>query len=115
MTLVSVVVPCRNEQDRILFLLQALHEQTYPVQDMEVVIADAMSSDLTPQRIREFMQVHPDLRIMIIENPQKTIPAGLNLGAQSRDWRDNRSPGCTLGSLSRICFALCPIHRGRER
>jgi len=78
MTFVSVVVPCRNEQKRILFLLQALHEQTYPVQDMEVVIADAMSSDLTCQRIREFMHAHPDLRIKIIENPQKTIPAGLN-------------------------------------
>ncbi len=83
MTLVSVVVPCRNEQDRILFLLHALNEQTYPMQDMEVVIADAMSSDLTSQRIREFMQVHSDLRIMIIDNPQKTIPAGLNLALKA--------------------------------
>ena len=83
MTLVSVVIPCRNEQDRILSLLQALHEQTYPVQDMEVVIADGMSSDLTCQRIREFMTVHPDLRILIVENPQQTIPAGLNLAIKA--------------------------------
>lgn len=75
---VSVIIPCRNEQNTIVYLLQALYDQTYSRQDMEVVIADGMSTDLTRERIEEFIAAHLDLHILTVDNPQKIIPAGLN-------------------------------------
>ena len=78
MTRVSVIVPCFNEQDTIALLLGALYAQSYPRKEMEIVIADGMSTDLTRQRIAEFCAAHPDLSVRVVDNPQRNIPAGLN-------------------------------------
>ena len=75
---VSVIIPCYNEQDTITLLLDALLGQTYPRQDIEVVISDGLSTDQTRQRIQEFSTKHPDLQIRIVDNPRRGIPAGLN-------------------------------------
>ena len=76
--LVSIIVPCRNEQNTICLLLDAIHTQTYPCDRMEVLIADGLSTDETRQRIAEFKAGHPDLTVQVIDNPQLNIPAGLN-------------------------------------
>lgn len=76
--LVSVIVPCRNEQNTIALLLEAIDAQTYPRSQMEVVIADGMSNDETRQRISEFQAQHIELEVRVIDNPQRIIPAGLN-------------------------------------
>lgn len=75
---VSIIVPCYNEQATISLLLDALNNQTYPRQDMEVIIADGMSTDGTRHAINEFQTKHPELHIQIVDNPQRIIPAGLN-------------------------------------
>jgi succinoglycan biosynthesis protein ExoA len=75
---VSVVVPCYNEQATIQLLLEAVYAQTYRRDDMEVIIADGMSSDQTRQRIAEFHARHSDLSVQIVDNPRRTIPSGLN-------------------------------------
>ena len=78
MTDVSIIVPCYNEQKTIYLLLEALHAQTYPHDQMEVVIADGMSSDGTRQQIDDFRQKHADLNVRVVDNPKKNIPSGLN-------------------------------------
>ena len=78
MPLVSIIVPCYNEQKTIHLLLIAIYNQTYPRQDMEVVIADGLSSDNTRQEIKSFQQAHPDIAVRVVDNPQRIIPAGLN-------------------------------------
>jgi succinoglycan biosynthesis protein ExoA len=75
---VSVIVPCFNEQRTIGSLLQAIHDQTYPLMDIEVIIADGMSTDGTREVIREFSEEHPNLSIHLIDNPARIIPAALN-------------------------------------
>lgn len=75
---VSIIVPCYNEQATISLLLDALNNQTYPRQDMEVIIADGMSTDGTRQAISEFQAKHPELPIQVVDNPRRIIPAGLN-------------------------------------
>lgn len=79
MPTVSIIVPCYNEQATIAMLLVSIYRQTYPSSDMEVVIADGMSTDGTRQEIRNFTQAHPELRVCIVDNPRKIIPAALNL------------------------------------
>jgi succinoglycan biosynthesis protein ExoA len=75
---VSIIVPCFNEEKTIRLLLNALYAQTYPHAAMEVVIADGMSSDGTRQQVTAFQDEFPDLRLRVIDNPQRTIPAALN-------------------------------------
>ncbi len=75
---VSVIVPCYNEARTIRLLLQALYEQTYPRERIEVVIADGMSTDGTRREIAAFSETHPDLPIRLVDNPQRHIPAALN-------------------------------------
>ena len=80
---VSVIVPCYNEQATIQLLLEAVYSQSYRRDDMEVIIADGMSTDQTRQRIVEFQARHPDLALRVVDNPRRNIPAGLNCAIQA--------------------------------
>ena len=83
MPAVSVIVPCYNEQNTILLLLEAIYAQTYPRPQMEVVIADGLSKDQTRWQIADFQARHPDLTMQIVDNPNRTIPSGLNQAIQA--------------------------------
>jgi len=50
---------------------------------MEVIIADGMSTDKTRKKINSFNDVHPELRITVIDNPLKTIPSAINAAARA--------------------------------
>ena len=75
---VSVIVPCYNEQSTIRLLLEALHSQTFPRADMEVILADGMSTDNTRVEIAAFQRDFPDLEVHLVDNTTRTIPSGLN-------------------------------------
>lgn len=81
--LVSVIIPCRNEEKTIHHVLEALHQQSFPVEDMEVVIADGFSSDNTRSAIQAFQEAYPGLKVRLIDNPKQIIPAGLNAAIQA--------------------------------
>ena len=76
---VSIIVPCYNEVHTIGALLQALVVQTAPLNELEVIIADGGSDDGTRQALQTFAEDHPELRLRVVDNPARTIPAGLNL------------------------------------
>jgi succinoglycan biosynthesis protein ExoA len=75
---VSIIVPCYNEKTRIGFLLDAIYAQTYPHEQMEVVIADGMSSDGTRDAISAWSADHPGLSLRVVDNVKRNIPSGLN-------------------------------------
>jgi glycosyltransferase involved in cell wall biosynthesis len=75
---VSIIVPCLNEQATIESLLKAIYQQTYPRDEMEVIIADGLSIDNTREVITNFSQTYPDLRVRIVDNEKRNIPSGLN-------------------------------------
>ena len=79
---VSIIVPCYNEQSTIRLLLEALCEQTYPRADMEVIIADGLSTDRTRDAIAAFQRDINDLSIRVVDNPKRSIPSALNRGIQ---------------------------------
>ena len=78
MPTVSIIVPCHNERQTITGLLAAIKDQEFPLSEMEVLIADGMSDDGTREAVREFAALNPGLRIELIDNPQRHIPAALN-------------------------------------
>jgi glycosyltransferase involved in cell wall biosynthesis len=78
MPFVSIIIPCFNEQDTIRKLLEAVYAQTFPRADLEMVIADGMSTDGTRAVIADFADSHPDLHIAMADNPVQSIPSALN-------------------------------------
>jgi glycosyltransferase involved in cell wall biosynthesis len=74
----SIIVPCYNEVRTIGTLLDAITAQTVAPGELEVIVADGGSSDGTRQAIRSFAESHPELRLQIVDNPARTIPAALN-------------------------------------
>jgi len=75
---VSIIIPCFNEQITICKLLEAIYAQTFPRLDLEVVVADGMSTDGTRAEIAAFIDSHPGLHIAVVDNLKRHIPAGLN-------------------------------------
>jgi len=75
---VSIIIPCYNEEKRIQTVLEAIAAQTYPLSRLDVTLADGHSSDGTRRKIEEFAAAHPALRLQVIDNNARTIPAALN-------------------------------------
>ncbi len=75
---VTVIIPCYNEETTIGDTLSAIYAQTFPHAEMEVVIADSMSTDQTREVIADFQRAHPDLKLRVVENRARVIPAALN-------------------------------------
>jgi len=80
---VSIIVPCYNEEATIQLLLESICRQTYSIAELEVILADGMSTDRTRLKVAVFQEANPDLKVKIVDNPKRIIPAALNaaLGA----------------------------------
>lgn len=76
--LVSIIVPCYNEEATIGLLLQSILRQTYPQSALEVIIADGLSTDKTRSQIAAFQSDHSELAVRIVDNPKRIIPSALN-------------------------------------
>jgi glycosyltransferase involved in cell wall biosynthesis len=76
--LVSVIVPCRNEQGWIRACLESILGNDYPKERLEVLIVDGMSDDSTRDIVAEFAAREPLVRL--VDNPKRITPAALNLG-----------------------------------
>jgi glycosyltransferase involved in cell wall biosynthesis len=58
--------------------LEAVRRQSYPLERIEVVIADGGSNDGTRRVITDYADAHPELRLKLVDNPKRVIPAALN-------------------------------------
>ncbi len=76
---VSVIVPCYNERATIGVLLEALAEQDFPAEDMEVLVVDGRSTDGTREVLAAYQSRVP-YTLRVLDNPKRHIPAALNLG-----------------------------------
>ena len=65
-TRVSVIIPTRNEETNIPFLLEDLRNQDYPLHLMELIIANDASTDHTGELVRDFQNVHPGFPLKMI-------------------------------------------------
>ena len=81
MPLVTVIVPCRNEERWIGPCLQSIFDNDYPRDRLEVLVVDGMSSDGTRSVAESFVARFPQLRVLA--NEKKITPTALNLGIAS--------------------------------
>ncbi|MFI5129223.1 MAG: glycosyltransferase [Chitinophagales bacterium] len=63
-TRISVIIPARNEENNIGYLLAALQQQTYPKDLFEVIVIDDHSEDRTVEIVRQFN----DVRLLSLQN-----------------------------------------------
>jgi len=76
--LVSIIIPCRNEEKYIGKCLDSVILQDYPKEKTEVLVINGMSEDGTSELIKNYSQQYPIIRIL--DNPKKFTPFGLNIG-----------------------------------
>ena len=77
----TIVIPCKNEENYILETLYSIEKQEWIV-GTRVIIADANSTDSTRQRIKEY-QEHSILKIEIIDGG--SVSFGRNAAAKLCD------------------------------
>ena len=75
---VSIIIPCYNEEGYIKRCLESIVENEYPKEWREVLVVDGGSSDKTREVVKEFIDGHLFIRLM--DNPQRIVPAALNIG-----------------------------------
>lgn len=73
---VSIIIPVYNEQKYIDGVIQSLISQTYPLDKMEWIFIDNLSTDKTVEIINSYKESYP---ITLLTNPKKKVPASLNL------------------------------------
>ena len=75
-TLVSVILPCRNEAGYIEDCLQSILKQELPDVELEIIVADGVSTDGT----REYLQrvTVENSRVRFLNNPGRIVSTGLN-------------------------------------
>lgn len=75
--MISIILPVRDEGNYIGAALDAVLAQDYPTEQMEILIADGMSTDGTREIIREYQQKHGNIKLL--DNPGKIVPTGMNI------------------------------------
>lgn len=77
-SVVTVVIPCRNEAAFIGPCLESIIANEYPKDKLEVLVVDGMSEDGTRAIVGEYARKYPFIKL--VDNPKKIIPAAMNIG-----------------------------------
>lgn len=81
--LVSIVVPCRNEERYIGACLDSILAGDYPRDRVEVLVVDGLSDDRTREILGRYTARHPSIRRL--DNPQRITPTALNVGIRAAE------------------------------
>ena len=79
--LISVIIPCRNEEKFIAKCLDSVIANGYPKDRLEVLLVDGMSEDRTREMVERYTQQYPFIRLL--DNPKKITPVALNIGIKN--------------------------------
>lgn len=86
MTLVSVILPVRNEGDFIERSVGSVLDQSWLAhhgpESMEILVVDGRSTDDTRERVERLAASRPEIQIRLLDNPGRTAPCALNVGLQ---------------------------------
>lgn len=75
--MVSIVIPCLNEETHIEGVVRAAMEQRYPRHLIEILVADGGSTDQTRAIIGRLSDEDP--RVILVDNPGRFPSAGMNV------------------------------------
>jgi len=76
--LVSIILPCRNEEKYIEICIQSLINNQSENFPLEIIVVDGMSTDKTVAIVQDYIRQFPFIKLL--QNPEKTVPYAMNLG-----------------------------------
>jgi succinoglycan biosynthesis protein ExoA len=107
---VSVIIPIHNEVNFISYCLNSIRSQDYPKDQIEIIIADGMSTDGTRELVQAYMEQQPQTHL--IDNPGRIVPTGLNLALRQASGKIIvRVDGHTLIDPAYISQCVDALHR----
>jgi glycosyltransferase involved in cell wall biosynthesis len=81
LAVVSVVIPCRNEERFIGSCLDSIVSQDYPKDKIEILVIDGMSEDKTREIVFEYAGRYPCIKLL--NNPKKHTSSAFNIGIKN--------------------------------
>jgi cellulose synthase/poly-beta-1,6-N-acetylglucosamine synthase-like glycosyltransferase len=75
---VSIIIPCRNENKIIGACLDSVISQDYSKDLLEVLVVDGISDDGTRAIVQKYTEQYPFIRLL--DNQKKIVPTALNIG-----------------------------------
>ena len=78
---VAIIIPTLNEEKFISRCLDSVIAQTYPFEEMDVMVVDGGSGDRTKEIVGEYQQRYPNVRL--INNPGKIQSIAFNIGGDN--------------------------------
>jgi glycosyltransferase involved in cell wall biosynthesis len=79
--LVSIIVPCRNEEKFIGNCLDSFLNQSFPREKTEILVVEGRSEDKSLEIIKSYCQKYPFIKQL--DNPKKIFPAAVNVGVKN--------------------------------
>lgn len=76
--IISIIIPCRNEEKFISNCLDSIIANDYPKNRLEILVVDGMSDDGTKDIIKQYSKRYHFIRML--ENHRKIVPVALNIG-----------------------------------
>lgn len=76
-TLISIIIPCFNEEKYIAQCLDSVIESNYSKESMEVFVVDGQSSDKTIEIIKQYTERYSYVKLLY--NPDRIVPKAMNL------------------------------------
>lgn len=81
--MIAIIIPTLNEERFIEKCLDSVRQQTFPFEEMDVMVVDGGSKDLTQDIVKRYSLRYPNVRLLV--NPKKIQSAAFNLGFQNTD------------------------------
>jgi cellulose synthase/poly-beta-1,6-N-acetylglucosamine synthase-like glycosyltransferase len=76
--IISIIIPCRNEEKYIGKCLDSIIDNDYPNENLEILVADGMSDDATRNIIGGYCVRYPFIKLL--DNMKRITPTALNIG-----------------------------------
>ncbi|MDL1957546.1 MAG: glycosyltransferase family 2 protein [Candidatus Desulfofervidus auxilii] len=79
--LVSIIIPCRNEEKFISKCLDSILQQDYPKEKLEILVIDGNSEDKTKEIVRQYLKKYSFIKLL--DNPKRFTNFAFNIGIKS--------------------------------
>lgn len=81
--IVSVIVPCYNEEKFIGKCLESILNQDYPKKKLEILVVDGISDDKTREIVKNYNKRYPFIKLL--DNSKKFTPSAFNVGIKKSE------------------------------
>ncbi|MFH0896403.1 MAG: glycosyltransferase family 2 protein [Bacteroidota bacterium] len=75
--IVSVIIPCRNEEMWIAKCVESVINNDYPKDSLELFVVDGLSTDKTIEIVKSYQEKYSFIKLL--ENEKRIFPAAVNL------------------------------------